>query len=273
MKKTSLFIMAAALLAAACDKIEPNADGNYATFAGSSATWVDGTPVANPVQHAYVEKFTGPRCINCPAADRTLDAAHEQFHDLLVLVSVNSSQESFGAPGPNSPDMRTDDGAIWEEYWGKPGLPAAFINRVDKMYDGSMTTISTDIQTVTDSDPVVALEGSVSGSSTLSIDINLQFLQEYTDPVTLTLVLTQDSLAYWQMDGTRPVTDYVHNHMLRDVITDVWGADIECTGAAGECRKATFSYSLPEGVDRNWNIVALVSDKATRRVLNSVVCE
>lgn len=254
-----------------CDKIEPDANGRYAVFAGSAATWTDGTPIANPVQHAYVEKYTGPICNNCPDADRTLEAAHTQFGDTLVLVSVNSKDNTLGAPGPDSPDMRTEDGAIWEDFWNIQSIPAAYINRSGSVYTSSMADISAGIRAAIDESPVVALEGSVSGSSEISVDVNLQFIQAYTNPVTLTLVLTQDSLRYFQIDGTQPVYDYVHNHMLRDVITDVWGADIDCTGAVGECRKATFRFPLPDGME-HWHVVALVSDKESRRVLNSVQC-
>ena len=254
-----------------CDKIEPGEDGRYTVFAGSVATWTDGTPIANPVQRAYVEKYTGPLCNNCPAADRTLDAAHERFGDTLVLVSVNSKTDAFGAPGPDSTDMRTEDGAIWETYWQINSFPTAFINRCGSVYTSSMADIGAGIRAAIDESPVVAVEGSTSGTSEISVNVNLQFIQAYTKPVTLTLVLTQDSLRYFQLDGTQPVTDYVHNHMLRDVITDVWGADIECTGAVGECRKATFRFTLPDGME-HWHVVALVCDKESRRVLNSVQC-
>lgn len=272
MKKTSLIIMAAALMAAACDKIEQGANGEYTQYAGSTATWTDGTAVANHVQRAYVEKYTGPRCTNCPAADRTLEGVHEQQGDNLVLVAVNSMTETFGAPGPNSPDMRTEDGAVWEGYWGIGSFPTAYINRGAQAFTGDMTSIAGAVQDTIASTPVVAIEGKVSGTTDISIDVNLEFVQAYEQPLTLTLVLTQDSLAYWQLDGTMPNANYVHNHMLRDVITDAWGADIDCTGAAGECRKATYTYSLPDGME-NWHVVALVCDKATHRVLNSVQCE
>lgn len=274
MKKIFALLSLSVLLVAACDKIELGENGTYSVFAGSNATWTDGTTIENPVQRAYVEKYTGPRCTNCPDADRTLDAAHEQFSSQLVIVSVNSKTE-LGQTLPSEPDMCTEDGSVWESSWNIPNLPAAFINRTntDNPYTGAMSNIVADIQQAIDQQPVVALKASVSGDIDVAIDINLQFLQDYTDPVVLSLILIQDSLAYFQIDGSDFVTDYIHNHMLRDVITDAWGADIECTGAAGESRKATFHYTLPENVRENWHIVALVSDKATRRVLNSAECE
>ena len=54
------------------------------------------------------------------------------------------------------------------------------------------------------------------------------------------------------------------------MITDVWGADIDCTGAAGEARKTTVTYTVSDPTIKleNCNIVAFVSDKSSRRVLN-----
>ena len=272
MKKTfcGLMLIMGLMSLVSCDKIEPD---QYTVFSGVVGEWEEGYSVENPVQRAYVEKYTGPRCTNCPAADRTLEAVHDVQGDKLVVVSVNSKTDQFGAPMTGYPDMRTPEGAVWEDFWGVSSYPTAYVNRDGATaYSGSMTSIGSAVQNVVNQSPVVAVDGEVNGSDDISIHVNLQFVQSYTKPLTLSLILIQDSLKYWQLDGSSPVADYVHNHMLRDVITDVWGADIDCTGAQGECRQATFKYTLPEGME-NWHVVALISDKATRRVINSVQCE
>lgn len=263
------------LLFVGCDKIEPGENGDYTIFAGSTASWTDGTPVATPVQCAYVEKYTGPKCSNCPSADITLEAAHEQYGDQLVLVSINHPTGQ-GVPFSGEPDLRTDDGNAWDTYFGINAIPAAYINRnTATQYQGAMSNIIGDIGTALQATPTVAIEVSATRSAKIDISVNLQFLEAYSAPVTLTLAITEDGLAYKQLmpDGTRQ-DDYVHNHMLRDVITDVWGVDIDCTGNAGECRAATFSYNPTNGDINleNCHIVAFVSDKASRVVLNSASC-
>lgn len=254
----------------ACDKIAPD---EYTVYAGPAVEWTDGTAFT-PVQHAYVEKYTGPKCPNCPAADLTLDAAHHQFGDNLVLVSINHPKGQ-GEPFPNQPDMRTDAGSAWDTYFGINAIPAAFLNRrTATQYSGSMNNITSDISSVLNESPIVGVEVSAAGANgTLEITANIAFAQNYTNPLTLTIAVTEDSLAYRQINGTEYVDDYVHNHMLRDVVTDVWGADIDCSGTAGEARKTTINYTLPAGVvASNCNIVAFVSDKQSREVLNSASC-
>lgn len=261
----------------ACDKIEPAEDGTYTLFAGISATWSDGEAVPAE-QHALVEKFTGPRCPNCPDADITLDAAHNLLGDKLIVISVNHPVGQ-GTPYPNQPDMRTDDGTTWDNYYGVNAIPSAFINRdKEKQYTGSMDNITADLQAAVDASPVLALSVTADSSadgSALDISVALQFHQACTQPLTLSLALVEDSLVYRQSWGSEMVEDYVHNHMLRDVLTDVWGAEVEASGTAGECRKAIFgAYRLKDSSIRlqNCHLVAFVSERGSKKVLNSASC-
>lgn len=272
--KKSLPIIAAALLAfAACDKIPAD---EYTLFSGISATWSEGTAIATN-QRVLVEKFTGPRCPNCPDADITLDAAHEQLGDRLVLISVNHPTGQ-GTPYPGDIDLRTDDGTAWDQYYGINAIPTAFINRdKSKQYTSAMSNITTDLQSALDAQPVLAIEvnATQAGDKAVDISVNLQFEQTHTSPMTLTLALIEDSLPYRQAHGSETIEGYMHNHMLRDVLTDLWGAPVDATGTAGEKRQATFgTYTLKDTSINlaNCHIVAFVSDRTSKRVLNAAQC-
>lgn len=276
MKKSILTLCAAALLLGACDKIEPAEDGTYTLFAGISATWSDG-PAVGTDQRVLVEKFTGPRCPNCPDADITLDAAHEQLGDKLVVISINHPVGQ-GTPYPGDLDLRTDDGTTWDHYYGINAIPSAYVNR-DKSnsYSGAMSNITADLQSALGESPVLGVEVKATEASegALDITVGLQFVQSYSSPLTLTLALIEDSLAYRQSHGSEVIEGYMHNHMLRDVMTDVWGAEVDATGAAGEKRQATFgTYRVKDASIRleNCHVVAFVSDRATKRVLNTAIC-
>ena len=278
MKKSIIFLCAATLLLASCDKITPADDGTYPVFAGISATWSDGDNVT-PVQHALVEKFTGPKCPNCPEADITLEAAHALLGEQLIVISVNHPVGQ-GVPFPGDPDLRCDDGTTWDNYYGINAIPSAFINRDrSKQYSGQMSAITADLQSALTESPVLGL--AVSADSTadgtgIDVSVSLQFEQQVDAPLTLTLALIEDSLAYRQSHGENVVEGYMHNHMLRDVLTDVWGAEVDADGTAGERRKATFgTYHLKDTSIKlkNCHIVAFVSDRASKRVLNSASCK
>lgn len=265
-----MIIAVATMLFTACDTIPEN---EYCIFAGAVLNWEQGESF-EAEQNAYVEKYTGPKCPNCPSADVTLDGAHQQYGERLVLISVNHF-EGQGENFNGYPDMRTEDGTTWDKYYGINAIPAAYINRrTATQYSGTMSNITADIGTALAETPKIGLRVSASDEDRdgrVDIEVDLCFAENVARPLALTLALTEDSLVYKQSmpDGTRQ-EDYVHNHMLRDVITDVWGADVNATGAAGESLKATVRFTVAEDFKiENCNIVALVSDKETREVLNS----
>lgn len=257
-----------------CDKIAPE---EYTIYAGPVIEWAAGTAFT-PVQRAYVEKYTGPKCPNCPAADVTLDAAHHQYNDALVVISVNHPKGQ-GVPFPGDPDLRTDAGTAWDTYFGINAIPAAFINRrTATQYSGAMSNITADIGTALQESPVVGVEVAAADpddDGKVDITVDLVFAQSCTSPLTLTIALTADSVPYRQINGSEIIDDYPHNHMLLGVATDIWGADVDYT--PGEARHASLNYTLPQlpqGVTKNnCNIVALVSDKQSREVLNCAQCK
>ena len=266
----SILLFPILILMAGCDKISPDQytvpTGGVSTGGSTGSDWESG--IAHGV---LVEKYTGPHCVNCPDADVTLDAMHEQFGDKLVVISINHP-DGQGEPYPNQPDMRTAVGTAWDRYFGVNTIPAAFLNRnKGTQYSGSMDNIGGDIAAALATDPriSVAIPTVDIAGDTLHIGVRVDVFRP-VDAVTLTLALTEDSLAYRQSTPQGIVSNYVHNHMLRDVVTDTWGDDIPLNGYAGESKIKTYTYILTDNTVqlRNSHLVAIICDKATREVLN-----
>lgn len=265
-----------------CDKIEADANGRYVTYAGSVAQWQETTPLDKPVQRALVEKYTGPRCPNCPNADVTLTTAQENLGEQMVLIAITPSAAD-GEPYEGQLDMRTEDGDQWAETLignlASMSLPVALLNRHNK-YQGAPTIsgVEADANTAVAQSPLVALDvtATTKSGNDVSIEVTVDYRQELHSELMLTLVLTEDSLQYWQSwAGHNPalVKDYAHNHMLRDVITDVWGVDVEATGDANKAVKGSFNYTLPANVVKeNCHIVAFISKKSDKEVINCAEC-
>lgn len=271
MKKIFLGIIGLMVLTGlmtSCDKIE---EGEYTVYDGAVVSWTAGSPIADAVQRAYVEKYTGPRCSNCPTADVTLGNIHNED---VVVVSINHPKGQ-GVPYPGEPDMRTDGGTAWDEYYGINAIPAAYVNR-DRgtQYQGDMGNIVGAINAVLGETPTVAVEVSATHSTKVDITVDLQFLKAYSSPVTLTAAIIEDSLVYKQLLPDNSVDEaYVHNHMLRKVITGYWGRDIEAKGTEGEALRGTLSFTPAEDINLvNSHIVVFVSDKSSRKVLNCASC-
>ena len=139
MKRFSILsILAAALLTfASCDKI---AEDEFVVFAGASGTWYDSEATVPAVQRAFVEKYTGVRCVNCPNADVVLHAASDQYGDQLIIAAVHVPN-NFGKPLHGEQDLRSEKGSTWFNtfFSASQPLPCALLNRA--MADGTSLDI------------------------------------------------------------------------------------------------------------------------------------
>ncbi len=251
-----------------CDRIE---EDEYTMYDGAVVTWTDSDATLTPVQRAYVEKYTGPRCSNCPRADETLAAIEDSR---VVVVSVNHPTGQ-GIPYPNQPDLRTDGGNAWDQYFGINAIPAAYLNRQGTQFQGDMGTIASAINQALGEEAKVALAANATANAgKVNITVDMQFAEGYTNTVTLTAALVEDSLKYKQLLPDNTVDDnYVHNHMLRKVITGYWGRDVERNAGNGKALRGTLSFTPASDIKlENSHIVVFVSDKASRKVLNCASC-
>lgn len=244
-----------------CDKIDP---GERLIEAGGDASdWAEGAV-------AYIEKYTGPLCGNCPLADRTIENLHHTYKDRMIVVSVTSITNSQGNPYGTEPSMQLEATRPWEESYGPLALPVAYINRGEKAYSSSMNDLGGGIEEVLKQEPTVKVSVSASiEGTTVDISTDVELMSNYADPMTLTLLITEDSLRYMQYDIPNWVPDYVHNHMLRAVVTDPWGKSLSIGATAGSKKHDNTSYELGTLtiVPANSHVVALVCDASTHRVL------
>lgn len=277
--KSIFAIIAVSLSLASCDKIEQD---NYIVFSGAAGEWFDGNGVSDHSQRAIIEKYTGVRCVNCPNADIAINAAAAIYGDKLIAVAIHDSS-NFTRPIGETPCLSTPDGDTWSLFFGieKNGYPTAIVNRTLNGNNWDLFNPTSGINSRVDniigqSAQVALAVDAQNNSSTVDIIVNLEFLQSVGSDLTLTLLLIEDGLVVTQRQpDDSDDENYVHNHVLRDVITDVWGADIEYNHNSGEKRIARFSYTptSSEWNLSNCHIIAFVSDKATKQILNAAQSE
>lgn len=280
MKKGILLLALASLfMAASCDKIESD---NYQIFAGAAGEWFDGAPVADHSHRAYLEKYTGVKCNNCPKADTAISMTLKKYDGKLIAVSIHDSS-AFCKPYEGQADMRSNDGNTWSTYFGMltKNKPNAMLSRAKS--DSDWLTFDpksgfdnqVDAEIGTPAKVALAVDSKLDNDK-IAINVHLEYLENVSDELTVTLFLMEDGIVAEQSIAGKPNDpNYVHNHILRDVITDIWGADIDADGKAGTARRALFNYGEFKS---EWNlghchIVAFVSEKATKKVLNVAECE
>ena len=275
MKRYLFFSLALALAAVSCDKIEADSEGRYILFSGATGEGYDGKGVADHSQRVLLEKYTGVRCKNCPDGDAVIYAALESYGHKLVALAIHDSS-SFTRPYGNDARLSTAEGEEWSNYFGISAYPTAMANR--KYNDGYSLFnpaggVNAEVDEALGEPTRVALAvTSDRNGAAYTIDVDIEFLQDVADPLTLTLLLMEDSVRATQLqpDGSTKDTNYIHNHLLRDVITNAWGADISADGKAGTKRHARFAYTVqnPLWKPEHCKVVAFISDKNTRQILN-----
>lgn len=284
MKKSSYFLLLTSfifLLFASCDKID---ESQYIVYSGVEGAWTDGNGVSDQTQRAIIEKYTGVRCINCPTADEAINAAVTQYNGKLIAVAIHDSSFAFTRPIGGSPDLRSAPGNTWSKYFGVfdgGQYPTALVNRTPAGagWDlfNPLSGINSHVDPIVNQSTAVAVQVDAQNSQEgISVTVNLEFLEKINDKLSLTLFIMEDGIVATQRmpDGTDN-EGYIHNHVLRQVITDLWGTEVDCNGDKGEKRMANFSYTDADG---SWDlskchIVALISNKDTRQILNVAECE
>ena len=281
MKKTVLSLLTlVALLFTACDKIE---EDQYIIYSGASGEWVDGNGVSDHSQRALIEKYTGVRCLNCPTAEDAINAAVAQYGGKLLAVAIHDSS-TFTRPYPNNPDLRTATGNTWSKFFGvfdAGQYPVALVNRTPGASGWDLfnpiSGINSYVDPIVNSEATIAIEVSATEAEGLiSTTVNLEFLENVGDNLNLTLFIIEDNINATQlMPNGEKNESYIHNHLFREVITDVWGTQIDCTGAKGEKKMTTIDYQVDnsEWIIANCHIVAFVSNRDTRQIVNVAECD
>lgn len=271
---SKIFLIVAGLLAfASCDKID---EDKYTIFAGVAGDWYTTDADIPHVQRAFIEKYTGVRCIFCPKADDIIHDACNKYGDSVVVVAVHSRSTGFGRPLGNDPSLCTESGDEWFDYFGIDGQPAAMINRSrnNNAWDIFDPTSNFDdrINTVVNSKPNIAISIQCGNDkdSFYFFDINLELLENISDELTLTVLLTEDKIYTRQSKfGEGEVENYEQNHVLRTTITNLWGVDVPDGLTKGDKRMVRFYYLLPDNFNAaDVHAVAFVSYKGSRQIIN-----
>lgn len=276
MKKLKLFALLAtvALSFVACDKIEEE-NGKFVIFAGANGTWYDSDADIPNVQRVFIEKYTGVRCVNCPFADDAIHAASEKYGDALVVAAIHANN-NFGNPFGQDPDLRTPKGNIWfDEYIGTTGIPVAMINRNHDDMFVPTSGLDDRIEAIINQESKINMlvTSGRDGDKYYAI-VRLGFAQDVTEELTLTLLVIEDKIYTTQLKGEGKIENYEQNHVLRDIITDAWGIDVYADGKQGTKRMVRLNFELRNDcVPENCHLIAFVSDKVTRRIINSCECE
>ncbi len=234
-------------------------------------------PIPDPVIPAegrviLLEDLTGVQCVPCHNANLFIEALLEETDGAVVTYGIHGDLQS--EPHTESRyDFRYPDAASLEFSVDFLGKPSALFNRVVQNNGREAQTNPATWQAFVDAElskPQVMeiLIETAFDESTRRIDIEVTAiaLEDIPGQTSIHMVITESHL--FDVQSTPPpdgiVIEYEHNHVMKASLTGLQGDFLSEGLQQNESIRRTYSYTLPEAFDGEWNpdnidIVAFVT--------------
>ena len=208
-------------------------------------------------KRVLIEDYTGTWCGNCTRVSYAIEQVKAQ-NDKVVTVAIHNGNDPFHFAGiaplknlilPNSP----------------LALPVSRLNRMIVWTFPEPTNVQEALNlTGNNSGLGIAMNSSVVNGN-INLDVNVKFALNYSN-LKLIVYLLEDNLVYSQRnyttyyDNVNPITNYVHNHVLRASMTDILGETISGNTSAGSSFTKNFTIPVPSNIANadNINFVAFL---------------
>lgn len=276
MKKNSLFFIALLLLAA-CKEQGPPIDFTIPTFAISSTT--SAISQSSQTKKVLIEDFTGVRCVNCPVGH---DVAHQiEVNNPQNAISVSThSGDFFNLPYPNEQDLNSAEGNNIDAYVGGiNSWPSGCINR--KLFTGESQIILRETkwsnyfnqEKVEIAKMNMEIESQNLGAdSAFLAKIKIHYTQAETENNYISIMLLESGIVQSQLTPSGINTNYVHNNVLRKMLTPYNGAKLD---ASLEPKREFLVEAKIANISPAWNkenmyIVAYVHRSSTDKTILQV---
>jgi hypothetical protein len=217
-----------------------------------------------------VEEMTGVNCPNCPDGTLELQALQQNIgKDNLVLVAIHSSLTgAFSTLLPTSKeDFRTAEiDNLVNNIGSVEQVPSAAVNRVEKPGETTLflgrTNWNALINAQLQRSPQLAVLLNTAfqlDTRILSINVNLAPDNTLEGDHRLTVYITQDSILDAQNIKGVKEPNYMHRHVLRDVVSSTNGDLITEKLVGGGLVQRSYQVNIPAQWDaRHCSVVAFV---------------
>ncbi|MBK6573194.1 MAG: Omp28-related outer membrane protein [Saprospiraceae bacterium] len=206
-----------------------------------------------------VEEFTGASCPNCPSGTAELKGIIDKYPDNIVAVGIHSN--FLAAPATvGEVDLRTPEAQAIETFLGAwLGKPEAAFNR--KKFNNQngirigkpdtwITFVEQELKEVHEAELKISNKYD-STTRELQITLTATALLTIAKPIYIHALITESEISASQKNQTGILKDYVHEHVLRKLITPVAGELLINSLDVGKSVSKTFTYILPPQ-DRVW---------------------
>ncbi len=264
MNKIYKFILATlvtgGLLVGGCKKetpkTEPEVEKKDTTNNGGGGGSDFLAPTTKMKRVAVLEDFTGVRCGFCPDGHLRAKAVADANPGKFVIIAVHGG--SFAAPQTGWANFTTKYGSSLISFAKVSGYPAGTISRtlcselgvtpqIAGGYAMSRGSWGLAASKIFDMDAPVNIGAKAtfdSSSRKLTIKVDMYYTAEETGENRLNVALLQDGITSRQSGAPDP-NNYVQDHVLRDLVTGLWGEVITEEKKEGAKISKTFVYDVP----------------------------
>lgn len=263
-------LIAIGILITSCDKIEPpfredQGGGNTETV----------------TRKVLLEDYTGHTCVNCPAAAKAALELQNAYDGKMIMMAIHSGFFARPSAAPFNNDYRTPEGDAWDQFFAVSavGNPNGLVNRINENgnyvvtpgnWSSSIAAIIEDL-----ADLRITLETTYNAENrNLAINVNGSFLNNLQGDYKLITCIVEDSIISAQKNndpaaGETPViTEYVHRHMLREVVNSIWGEDVVSNPTASSTFDKNYTITLdPKYKQQHVSVIAFVYDAASFEII------
>jgi len=215
--------------------------------------------VPSPQQKiVLLEEYTGVYCYTCPATHQVIAGIISLYPGKVIVTNTHST--SFGIyTDPdvmgNLYDFRTVDGdSVVDMLGGVISLPSGVVDRL--VHPGETTVISQNrdlwasyVGQQLAEDVKVNIEittNFTADTRNLQVVVTLNYVQAVNEVNNLSVLFVENNIIDKQQAVDFSVdSNYAHQHILRDYLTDYEGNEIAITKEPGRVYIRVYNYTLP----------------------------
>lgn len=269
-------LLTLACILPACEELGPAID-----FTETNAALIDTSYTTDSVftpqsRVVLIEDFTGQECPNCPAA-------HEVIADIIAdhgdAVAATTLYNYFLDVDEELPYVTPEAQEIGDYYGGISFWPQGTVNR--KNYGSGVLIPKEQYAANTEAELAIAPQCNI-GLATIydetTRDLTVTVIIKYTADVStanhLSVAICENNIIDFQINESGEIPDYVHNHVLRKMLTLATGTALSESNLAGRVYIKQFAITLPEDwVKENLDVIAYVHNFETdnKEVLQAAI--
>ncbi|GIV34676.1 MAG: hypothetical protein KatS3mg031_2211 [Chitinophagales bacterium] len=230
--------------------------------------WAQTIPVSQTIEkkNAILELYSGIHCQFCPRGDKIANELQAAHPGDFIIIDIQAG--SYAVPNPGEPDYRTPFGTSLLNQSGLTGYPAGSINR--HVFPGlgqgtnsiAMSTNNWSTATnqiLSENSPANLGVEATFDVQTRELTVRVQVYYTAIPPVNsgrINVAILQNNLIGPQIIGAGvetdpnlvlPNGDYIHNHVLRHLMTGQYG-DVIQPVTAGSFFDRTYTYTVGDSI-------------------------